>query len=169
MVTGHFATAYLARARWRRAAIVPLLVASIIPDLADFVLPQGDQCRTACVMYTHAMPAVFVLAAGAAFLAWEIFHRRSTAFLVAGLVVLHVAMDLVTGHKAYWPGGPELGLALYDRQLADFALESGLMVFAWATLRRTPDAPRAAVHPAALVLLLALQGGMDLWFRHLLR
>lgn len=165
MVTGHLATAYIARARWPRAAMLALLVASIIPDLADFALPQGDECRTSCELYTHAMPAVFVLAGAAAVLAWQIFHRRSTAFLVAGLVVLHVAMDLVTGFKPYWPGGPPLGLKLYDFPRADFALELVLVVAGWVTLRRSADPPRAAVHPVTLALLITVQAGMDLWFR----
>lgn len=167
MVTGHLATAYLARARWPRAAIVPLLVASIIPDLADFVLPQGDQCRTACGLYTHAVPAVFVLAGAAAALAWQMFHRRATSVLVAALVMLHVAMDLVTSFKPYWPGGSHLGLALYRWPAADFVLEIALAAIGWVALRRSEDPPRAAVHPAALVLLVAVQAAMDLWFRHL--
>ena len=166
MVTGHLATAYLARARWPRASMVALLVASFIPDLADFALPQGDQCRTSCELYTHAMPAVFVLAGAAAFLAWEIFHRRTTAYLVAGLVVLHVVMDLITGHKPYWPGGPDLGLQLYDFPVADFALEAILAVTGWTALRRSTEAGRAA-KPAALVLLLLVQAGMDYWFHRL--
>lgn len=167
MVTGHLATAYLARARWPRASIVALLVASLVPDLADFALPQGDQCRTSCELYTHAMPAVFVLAAAASFLAWEIFHRRTTAYLVAGLVVLHVVMDLITGFKVYWPGGPTLGFHLYAEPVVDFALEATLAVAGWAALRRSADVPRAAVHPAALILLLSIQAGMDYWFHHL--
>ena len=164
MIVGHFAVAYAARARWQRAALLPLLVATIVPDLADFALPQGDKCRTSCELYTHAMPAVFVLAIAAAFLTWEIYHRRVTSYLVAALVVVHVAMDLVTGSKPYWPGGPNLGMHLYNRPLADFALEASLVVLAWITLRRTKDAPRAAVHPAALLVLLTLQAGMDIWF-----
>jgi hypothetical protein len=167
MVTGHLATAYAARARWQRAALLPLLVASIIPDLADFALPQGDQCRTSCELYTHAMPAVFVLAAAAGVLSWEIYHRRSTTNLVVGLVILHVAMDLVTGFKPFWPGGPNLGLHLYTRPLADFALETMLAITGWVLLRRAADPPRVAVHPVALGALIMLQGGMDLWFRHL--
>lgn len=168
MVTGHLATAYLVRARWQRAALLPLLVASIIPDLADFALPQGNQCRTTCGMYTHAVPAVFLLAAAAALLAWEIYHRRATSMLVAGLVLLHVVMDLVTGHKPYWPGGPPLGLSLYSHPVADWSLEVLLATIGWATLRRSPAPPRAAVHAATLVGLIGLQTGMDLWYLHLL-
>ena len=162
MVTGHLAIAYLARARWRRAALLPLLVASIIPDLADFTLPQGDQCHSSCELYTHAMPAVFVLALGALALAWAVYHRRATALLAGGLVLVHVCMDLITGVKPYWPGGPPIGLGLYSHRLGDFALEATLVVVAWIALRRTAGAPRAAVHPLALAGLLVLQAGFDL-------
>lgn len=157
MVTGHIALAYLARSTWRRASLLPLLVATLIPDLADFALPQGDRCRTACALYTHAVPAVFVLAAAAAVLSWYVFHRRATTNLVAALVLAHVASDLVTGYKPYWPGGPKLGLQLYAHPVTDFAVEAALMTVAWAVLRRTPDAPRAAVHPVTLMLLLTVQ------------
>lgn len=166
MVTGHLAIAYLARARWPRANALALLVASIIPDLADFALPQGDRCRTNCGLLTHAVPAVFVLAAAAALLAWPIFHRRVTTQLVAAMVLVHVTMDLLTGLKPYWPGGPALGLAFYTHPSADFALEAAMAATGWLVLRRTDDPPRAAVHPLALVALLAIQAGMDWWFRH---
>jgi len=161
MVTGHIALAYLARSAWPRATLLPLLVATLIPDLADFALPQGDRCRTACALYTHAVPAVFVLAAAAAVLAWYVFHRRATSYLVAALVLAHVASDLVTGHKPYWPGGPKLGLQLYAQPVTDFAVEASMMIIAWVVLRRTADAPRVAVHPVALLLLLAVQAAFD--------
>jgi hypothetical protein len=163
MVTGHLATAYLARTRWHRAALLPLLVASIVPDLADFALPQGDQCHTSCELYTHAMPAVFVLALGAGVLVWAIYHRRTTAILAGGLVLLHVCMDLITGFKPYWPGGPSIGLQFYGHPLWDFLLESVIVIGAWTLLRRTKGAPRLAVHPAALGALMLLQAGFDLY------
>lgn len=161
MVTGHIALAYLARAHWRRATLIPLLVATLVPDLADFALPQGDRCRTACALYTHAVPAVFVLAAAAAVLSWYVFHRRATSNLVAALVLAHVASDLVTGYKAYWPGGPRIGLQLYAHPATDFSVEAALMTFAWVVLRRTPDAPRVAVHPATLIALIGMQAAYD--------
>lgn len=161
MVTGHIALAYLARSTWRRATLLPLLVATLIPDLADFALPQGDRCRTACALYTHAVPAVFVLAVAAAVLSWYVFHRRATTNLVAALVLAHVASDLVTGYKSYWPGGPKLGLQLYAHPVTDFTVEAAMMIGAWVVLRRSLDAPRTAVHPATLLLLLTVQAAYD--------
>ncbi|MEO8621184.1 MAG: metal-dependent hydrolase [bacterium] len=161
MVAGHISLAYAARARWPRAELVALIVATLLPDLADFVLPQGTECRTTCGMYTHAFPAILVLAAGMAVLAWGIWHRRSTALLAGALVLSHVALDLVTGYKRFWLGGPITGINLYQHAAADFVVESMMMTIAWWVLRRSRNPPPWAVHPVTLVLLLVLQGSFD--------
>lgn len=169
MVTGHLSVAFLAKARWPRAAFVALLVATMLPDLADFVLPQGNQCRTSCELYTHAVPAVLVLALLMSGLAWQVWHRRITAALAGGLVVVHVGCDLLTGFKPFWLGGPSTGLQLYRYPGADFVLEAMMSTIGWLVLRRSAEAPRWAVHPVTLLLLFALQGAFDLWQRGGLR
>ena len=163
MVVGHISLAYAARARWPRAELVALMVAAMLPDLADFVLPQGNQCRTTCGMYTHAVPAVLVLAAAMTALAWGIWHRRVTSLVAGALVVLHVGFDVVTGFKPFWLGGPSTGFNLYRLHAIDFVLESAMMTAAWVLLRRSPGSPRWAVHPAALSLLVAIQALFDIW------
>lgn len=163
MVTGHLGFAFMARARWPRAAFVALLVATILPDLADFILPQGNQCRTSCELYTHAVPAVLVLAALMSALAWAIWHRRITALLAGALVVFHVACDLLTGFKPFWLGGPPTGLGLYRYQGGDFAVETLLVVVAWGLLRRSNAPPRWAVHPITLMALIFIQASFDVW------
>lgn len=165
MVTGHLSTAYLARRYFARAEIFALLAASILPDLADFVLPQGNQCRTACGMYTHAFPAVLVLAGAASMLSWAIWHRRATSILVGALVILHVVFDFFTGYKPYWIGGPPIGLALFRFHLLDFIVESLMVLTAWVLLRRLPDPPRVAVSYAALFAMLAVQAAFDVWMQ----
>ena len=135
----------------------------MLPDFADFILPQGNQCRTACGMYTHAFPAVLVLAAAMSTLTWAIWHRRITTWLAGLLVVTHVAFDFATGYKPFWLGGPQTGLSLYRFGLADFVIESIMMTLGWFLLRRSPNAPWWAVHPVTLALLIAAQGTFDLW------
>jgi hypothetical protein len=161
LVTGHLSTAYLARAKFPRSEIVALLVASILPDLADFVLPQGNQCRIQCGLYTHAFPAILVLAAAASGLAWAIWHRRTTTLLVGALVLLHPLFDLTTGFKPFWVGGPSIGLGWYRFYRLDFALESAMVIAGWIVLRRTKDAPRFAISYPALLALIALQAAFD--------
>ena len=163
MVIGHVSIAYLTRARVPRAEMLALVVASLLPDFADFVLPQGNQCRTSCGLYTHAFPAFLVLAVAAAALAWGIWHRRATALLVAAMIVAHVACDLLTGHKPMWFGGPPVGLALYRFQPLDFAVESAMGIVGWVLLRRQSHAPRWAVAWVTLVALIASQGAFDVW------
>jgi hypothetical protein len=167
VVIGHLSTAYVARAKWPRAEMVALLVASILPDLADFVLPRGNLCRVACEMYTHAFPAVVVLAIAASALAWAIWHRRATALLVGALVCLHVLFDLPTGFKPFWYGGPSVGLGLYRYHALDFLVESGMMLTGWIILRRSADPPRWAVHYATLITLVGLQATFDIVFYRL--
>ncbi len=162
MVIGHIGIAYMARSRWERAALPALLVGTLVPDFADLVLPQGDQCRGACGMYTHAVPAVFVLALIMAAFAWLIWHRRATALLAGSLVLAHVACDLVTGFKPLWLRGPPVGLALYVNHPADFALESLIMTAGWLLLRRRSSAPRTAVTPVMLLALISVQGIFNL-------
>ncbi len=161
MVIGHLSTAYVARAKWPRAELVALLVASILPDLADFVLPQGNQCRTSCGLYTHAFPAIVVLALLAGVLAWFIWHRRATAVLVGALICVHALCDLMTGSKPFWFGGPSVGLGLYRFHRLDFVVESIMVIAGWLYLRRTKDAPRFATTYAALFGLIALQAAFD--------
>jgi hypothetical protein len=163
VVTGHLSTAYLARAKWPRAELVALCVASILPDLADFVLPQGNECRTTCEFYTHAFPAFLVLAVAAAALSWAIWHRRATAILVGVLVCVHVLFDFFTGFKPFWFGGRPIGFGLYRYQSLDFVVESSMVFVGWIVLRRTQDPPRWAVHPLALFVLIALQAVFDIW------
>jgi hypothetical protein len=144
--------------------MVALLVASILPDLADFVLPQGNLCRVSCGIYTHAFPAFVVLAIAASALAWAIWHRKATSLLVGALVGMHVLFDLPTGFKPFWYGGPSLGLGLYRYQLFDFLVESGMVVAGWIILRRSPNPPRWAVHYLTLITLVALQATFDIVF-----
>jgi hypothetical protein len=165
MLIGHIAVAYSARARWPRAELVALLVATMLPDLADFALPQGNRCRANCGLYTHAFPAFLVLAAIAAAFAWAIWHRRTAAWLAAAMVLSHIALDMITGDKRFWVGGPRTGLGLYYHPIWDFVIESTLMTIAWWLLRRSQNPPRHAVRIGVLVFLIAVQGTFDLWLR----
>lgn len=162
MITGHVSLAYAARARWPRAPLVALLVATVLPDLADFVL-RARICRVPCEEYTHAFPAVLLLAVAMAALAWVLWHSRVTALLTGAMVLMHDAADFVTGHKPFWLGGPPVGLDLYRLPAVDFALESAMMTLAWVMLRRSPGASRWAVHPVTLVALVTVQAVFDIW------
>jgi membrane-bound metal-dependent hydrolase YbcI (DUF457 family) len=139
---------------------VALLVATALPDFADFVL-HVRICRVPCEQYTHAFPAVLLLAVAMAALAWVLWHSRVTALLTGAMVLMHPVADLVTGRKPFWLGGPPVGLFLYRFPEADFAMESVLIILAWALLRRSQGAPRWAVHPMTLCALVMAQAAYD--------
>ena len=164
MIIGHIAVAYAVRARLPRTNLVGLLVATMLPDLADFALPQGNQCRTSCELYTHAFPAFVVLAAFAGVMAWFIWHRRAMVAAAATLVLVHILCDVLTGYKPFWLGGPQVGFDLYGHPVADFYLESLMLIGGFTLLRMSATPPRLAVRFAVPVLLIIAQCGGDYYF-----
>ena len=83
------------------------------------------------------------------------------------MVLAHLPLDLVTGHKLYWPGGEMHGLGLYQRPLLDFLAEVPVVAAGWALLRRDGRGPRWATTWSVLAGVLLLQGGFDLLERGL--
>jgi hypothetical protein len=91
-------------------------------------------------------------------------HTRSaaTALMVAGLVVLHLPPDYVTGRKGLWPGGPVVGMYVYRWGWLDFLVEVPVILAGWWMLRRARFTPRWVVSGMALAALIAVQGAFDL-------
>jgi membrane-bound metal-dependent hydrolase YbcI (DUF457 family) len=160
VITGHLGVAAATRGGWRRASLVWLIAGSIAPDALDvgyaligFCNPDGR--------YSHTIPIAALLAlllGGTAFVATR---SRATAMATAAMVLLHLPPDLVTGHKAYWFGGPMLGLHLYAWPLADFVVEAVVLIAGWWILRRSGAGPRWATSRVALAGLLLVQAVVD--------
>jgi hypothetical protein len=166
MIMGHVGIAYGTRSLDQRpaSAAAPLLwlvAASIAPDILDGAFALGHYCNPAGA-FSHSLPAAAILAA--IFGVASFLHTRSaaTAFLVAGLVMLHLPPDYVTGRKALWSGGPVIGLYVYRWSWLDFLVEVPIVVTGWWMLRRTSFTPRVLVSGLALAALLAVQAGFDL-------
>ena len=51
--------------------------------------------------------------------------------------VSHWPADFITGRKPTWPGGPEIGLNLYQVPFVDPVIEIALIAFCWAIYRRS--------------------------------
>jgi hypothetical protein len=173
VIVGHLGLAAGVRGGWPRSSLLWLLVASIAPDLLDALMAAAGICNPNG-LYSHTIPAVALLAAvvgGAAYLSATRKHAGSTAVPTAiacvVVILLHPALDFLTGQKLYWPGGELEGLRLYDWPLADFALESAVVILGWLILRRSPAVPRWAAAPATICALVVLQGAMNLGQRDL--
>lgn len=149
-----------ARGGWKSASLIWLIAGSVAPDLLDIGYAVVGVCNPDG-RYSHTVPIVALLAllfGGAAF---ATTRSRTTALATAAMVLLHLPPDLVTGYKVYWPGGPMLGLRLYERPLADFLVEAVVLGAGWWLLRRWGAAPRWATSGVTLAGLLLVQGIID--------
>ena len=146
----------------RTIGLAVLLVATYTPDWVDTGLciagvynPQG--------MLSHSIPAVllFMLVGFAAYAA--VARDWKGGLVIAAVILSHIFLDWVTGYKPTWPGGPMIGLRLYDRPVADFIVEA-LVIVAGAMIygRTLPPRRRPWVDVAIMVgALLALQLTID--------
>lgn len=161
MITGHLGVAAAARARWPVVPLLWLLPAAIAPDLLDVAYAVAGFCSP-YGLYSHTIPAAALTAAVLGGIAFLATGSRAAGLLVAGVVLAHLPLDFITGRKIYWPGGPLLGLQLYDRPLLDFLAETPIVLGGWWLLRRTGRAPHWAAVGAAAIGLVLLQGTFDL-------
>ena len=160
MYVGHLAVA-LAAVRVRRSVpLWVLLLASQWPDWVQLAL-EGLGAYSA-QLYSHSLPAIL---AGA--LLFSLLFLRQTGdfrsvLLVAAVYLSHPLLDLVTGQKAWWPGGPLLGANLYDLPVVDFALEATIAVAGWLVYRSTftPHGKRSRLL-AVMLVLIACQALLD--------
>jgi hypothetical protein len=139
---GHVGAALAAKRVRRSIGLLVLLVATYTPDWVDTGLcairRYNDQ-----QLLSHSIPAV-LLFAGIGFALYAALTRDLRGALVIGAVVVsHMVLDWITGYKPTWPGGPMIGLRLYDHPMADFAVE-GLVIAIGAALyaRTLPERDR---------------------------
>jgi membrane-bound metal-dependent hydrolase YbcI (DUF457 family) len=159
---GHVGAALAAKRARTGIGLLVLLVATYLPDWVDTglcLVGAYDQQE----MLSHSVPAVMLFAL-AGFSAYALVTRDWTgALVIAALVVSHMLLDWVTGYKPTWPGGPMIGLQLYDRPIADFIVE-GIVIFVGTLLygRTLPPRQRPWVDVSIMLgALLALQLTID--------
>ena len=162
MYIGHVGPALAAKRVRTGVGLLALLIATYTPDWVDtgMCLAGTFDSRE---MLSHSIPAIIVFAAlGFAIYALATRDWRG-ALVVAGVIVSHMFLDWITGHKPTWPGGPVIGFGLYDHPIADFFAE-GATIFAGVMIyRRTlPDRLRPWRDAAIMIgALLVLQLGID--------
>jgi len=163
MYIGHVGAALAAKRVRGSIGLLVLLVATYTPDWVDAGLcvmgvynPQE--------MLSHSIPVVLLFAL-VGFVVYAVATRDWTGALVIAAVILsHLLLDWITGYKPSWPGGPMIGLQLYDHPLADFVAE-GIVIFVGALLYgRTLPARRRPWVDISIMLgaLLSLQLTIDI-------
>jgi hypothetical protein len=155
---GHVGIALGAKGMRPGIALLVLLLATYAPDWVDAGLcvmgaydPRG--------MFSHSFPAVALLGAFAV-AAYGLHARDPVGGLIVGAVIVsHGLLDLITGYKPTWPGGPMIGLGLYRQPLADLVVESVVIAIGVLLYRRTlPPRSRPWIDVAAMLgALLVMQ------------
>jgi len=160
VIAGHLGIAGAAHSTRRDSSLFWLLGASMAPDVVDALFVVAGSCNPHG-LYSHTVPAAALIAIVTGAVAYAATGRRVTGVLAAALVLAHLPLDYVTGHKLFWPGGEFAGLRLYEYPTADFAVESLLALGGWWVVRRRTRTPRWATGWLALAALLVLQGTLD--------
>jgi membrane-bound metal-dependent hydrolase YbcI (DUF457 family) len=151
---GHVGAALAAKRVRRSIGLLALLLATYAPDWVDaglcFVGGYSPH-----EMLSHSIPAVLLFAL-IGFVAYGAATRDWTGALVIAAVILsHLFLDWITGYKPSWPGGPVIGLMLYDHPTADFVAE-GAVIFAGALLYKQTLPPRKTSWVDVSIMLGAL-------------
>jgi hypothetical protein len=156
MLIGHLGPAWAARARWPDIPVGWLLTATMAPDLARLALAATPSApRLDLNLYTHYLPWSLLLAAAVALLAWMVRRDARMALVVGALVLSHVALDMISGRKPLWSGGP-WGLDVQQYQQLELVIEAALLVIGWRLMRRAePRTPLA--RRSVLAVLLAIE------------
>ncbi|MEP6732005.1 MAG: hypothetical protein ABJE10_15265 [bacterium] len=155
MIIGHLGVAFATRARWPKASFGWLLVATTAPDIWRVILSAAGYAWWPSNTLSHTLPWSAIVAVTLASIAWLMLRDGVVALLVAALVASHIALDMISGWKLLWIGGPA-GLDLQHIEIAELALEGTLAWLGWRLLPRG-RAPRWLTSRAALVVLLAGQ------------
>lgn len=173
MFAGHYAAAIAAKAVEPKAPFWLLAGACQLVDIAwaafimtgvedaaiDHALP-GSPLVLGHMPWTHSLPAAVVWSLAAFAAARWLLRLPAAAAAMTGAVVLsHWLLDLIVHRPdlALWPGGPLAGFSLWNLEVAEQAVEIGLIALAalfWGASRQ--QAGLSPWPPAAFVLLLLI-------------
>ena len=163
MYVGHIGIALGVKGWKRSIPLSALVIAAQGPDWIDTVASAFHIRSDHAAMWSHSLPSAFVVALVVgvmAFVGWRSFATASTLFAT---YLSHLPADYITGRKPLVPGGPLLGLGLYDRPRWDFAVELIVILVGWLLWRTSLHRERRN-RPAAWMLLaglIAIQAAAD--------
>lgn len=174
MFIGHHAAGFIAKRFAPRVSLGTLFAATMLLDLvwpflllADVEHVRIDPGNTAFTPldfydypFTHSLLNVLGWSVAAAILYWLIRKSWTNAIVVGAAVLSHWVLDFVT-HRPdlpLWPGGPKVGLGLWNSVAGTVVIEVALFVLAlWLYLRATSAIDRTGTIALwALVIFVAL-------------
>ena len=136
-----------------------LLLATQLPDWTDAAVCAAGISSPPSGMLSHSLAAVAVQGGSLAVVYYAAARNLAAAAVVGLVVVSHAVADYATGLKPTWPGGPWIGLQLYQLPAIDFVLEAIVIVVGWLVYRRSlpPDRRRSTPVMLMLITLILLQ------------
>ena len=155
MIIGHIGVAFAASRRWPTIPLSALLLGTFAPDILREGFAIAGLGWRQTNLYSHGLPWSAILTVAAGFFAWRTLRSRTTGLVVAALVISHVALDLISGHKPLWVGGP-VGLDVESLEQLGFVIESTLLVGGWLMIRQMQPRRRSA-HGAVAVMLISFE------------
>nr|BDT38501.1 hypothetical protein MFMH1_81700 [Myxococcus sp. MH1] len=161
MYLGHVGLALAARRVPSGVPLAALCGAAVFLDVVDVLVDVAglDNTHTA---WSHTLLSASGWAVLVGLLGWR--WRGVTAGLVlASLVLSHLLTDWLTSHLWLWPGGPRVGLRLYDDRVLDFTVEAAVILAGiWLYRGSLPDGARKGPYPWLIAgVLLVLQAVFD--------
>ena len=153
MLAGHIGIAIGAHGIRKTVPLWTLILAAQLPDWTDGSLCLAGAQSAIPGEYSHSFLAVVLLAALATVAWYAVSRDASDSLLVGAVVISHAVGDYFTGLKPSWPGGPMIGLELYERPSLDFILEASVIVAGWFIYQRS--FPRERRYSRNVLLLLA--------------
>jgi hypothetical protein len=162
MYAGHLGIALGAYGVRPRIGLAWFVVAALLCDLANAVLSLAN-IPDEGARYSHGLPYVAAAAILLAAITWLRSGNRGASIAVGICVLLHLPADYLTSTRlSIWPGGPAIGLRIYQRPILDFALEAVLIIMGWWLYRTAirSETRRNWPHYSMLAILLAFQA----WF-----
>lgn len=148
MYAGHAAIALYAKSRRPRVPLALLVPVAFAPDWIEWLLSTGTGVPGEREKFlSHALVSVVPCAIVVALIYWAVAAPRGArlgdAAVVCAVYLSHWAADFITGMKPTWPGGPMVGLMLYNHVVWDALLECALVLLCWWAYRRSlPPASR---------------------------
>lgn len=160
MYAGHAAIATLGKTIRPRLPLVLLIPVAYGPDWIEWICEAFGYYDRAI---SHSIVAVVIGAAVVAGIFWLATRSGRDAAVLGLVYASHWPADFITGWKPTWPGGPMVGLMLYNHPGWDMLVESLVIVACWAVYWRSlpPQSRRPVVGVLAPLGLIGLQLGFD--------
>ena len=160
MIVGHFGPAFAAKGRIERVPVGAFVLASFAPDVLRVLLSGAGLSEVRMDFYSHAWPANGVLAVITMWIAWKALDDVPAALVMGALVASHIALDMLSGNKLLWRGGPR-GLSLELDYPVEIVIETCLLWSGWFLMRR----PARVRHLMYLVIPIALTVGESAYLK----